>query len=89
VIGLGAAAYAPAKYGLITEMAEPEALVAANGWIEISVVSAALLGAVLGGALVSPQWLASGLADFCDGFDLPADKLTGSLAALLLIYALS
>lgn len=89
VIGLGAAAYAPAKYGLITEMAEPEALVAANGWIEISVVSAALLGAVLGGALVSPQWLASGLADFCDGFDLPADKLTGSLAALLSIYALS
>ncbi|MBW8847322.1 MAG: lysophospholipid transporter LplT [Burkholderiales bacterium] len=89
VVGLGAAAYAPAKYGLITEMAEPEALVRANGWIEISVVSAALLGAVLGGALVSPAWLASGLADFCDGFDLPADKLTGSLAALLVIYAVS
>lgn len=89
VVGLGAAAYAPAKYGLITELAEPEALVKANGWIEISVVSAALLGAVLGGALVSPAWLASGLADFCDSFDLPADKLTGSLAALLLIYAVS
>jgi len=89
VVGLGAAAYAPAKYGLITELAEPEALVAANGWIEITVVSAALLGAVLGGALVSPLWLASGLADVCDGFNLPADKLTGSLAALLLIYALS
>ena len=89
VVGLGAAAYAPAKYGLITEMAEPEALVRANGWIEISVVSAALLGAVLGGALVSPLWLASGLADFCDGFDLPPDKLTGSLAALLVIYAVS
>lgn len=89
VVGLGAAAYAPAKYGLITEMAEPEALVKANGWIEISVVSAALLGAVLGGALVSPAWLASGLADLCDGFDLPADKLTGSLAALLVIYAVS
>lgn len=89
VVGLGAAAYAPAKYGLITEMAAPEALVKANGWIEISVVSAALLGAVLGGALVSPQWLASGLAFACDGWDLPADKLTGSLAALLLIYALS
>jgi MFS family permease len=89
VVGLGAAAYAPAKYGLITELAEPEALVKANGWIEISVVSAALLGAVLGGALVSPAWLASGLADFCDGFDLPADKLTGPLAALLLIYAVS
>ncbi|KQV56476.1 MFS transporter [Pelomonas sp. Root1217] len=89
VVGLGAAAYAPAKYGLITEMAAPDALVKANGWIEISVVSAALLGAVLGGALVSPLWLASGTADFWDGLDLPADKLTGSLAALLVIYAVS
>jgi LPLT family lysophospholipid transporter-like MFS transporter len=89
IVGLGAAAYAPAKYGLITEMAEPEALVKANGWIEISVVSAALLGAVLGGALVSPLWLASGLAALGDGLDLPADKLTGSLVALLLIYAVS
>jgi MFS transporter, LPLT family, lysophospholipid transporter len=89
VVGLGAAAYAPAKYGLITEMAEPEALVKANGWIEISVVSAALLGAVLGGALVSPLWLASGMAEFCDGLNLPAEKLTGSLAALLAIYAVS
>lgn len=89
VVGLGAAAYAPAKYGLITELAEPAALVKANGWIEISVVSAALLGAVLGGALVSPWWLASPLAAFGDTLDLPADKLTGSLAALLLIYAVS
>lgn len=89
VVGLGAAAYAPAKYGLITELAEPAALVKANGWIEITVVSAALLGAVLGGLLVSPLWLGSALAFFCDGWDLPADKLTGSLAALLLIYALS
>ena len=53
VVGLGAAAYAPAKYGLITELAEPEALVKANGWIEISVVSAALLGAVLGADLLT------------------------------------
>ncbi|MDR7333925.1 lysophospholipid transporter LplT [Roseateles asaccharophilus] len=89
VVGVGAAAYAPAKYGLITELAEPEALVKANGWIEITVVSAALLGAVLGGALVSPAWLASDLAALGDWLQLPADKLTGSLAALLLIYALS
>lgn len=89
VVGVGAAAYAPAKYGLITELAEPEALVKANGWIEITVVSAALLGAVLGGVLVSPVWLASDLASACDGLQLPADKLTGSLATLLLIYVLS
>ncbi len=90
VVGLGAAAYAPAKYGLVTELAPPEALVKANGWIEITVVSAALLGAVLGGLLVSPLWLASGLASFCDGLlNLPADRLTGSLAALLVLYAVS
>jgi MFS family permease len=89
VVGLGAAAYAPAKYGLVTELAEPAALVKANGWIEISVVSAALLGAVLGGVLVSPLWLASPLADWGDALDLPADKLTGSLLALLLVYAVS
>lgn len=55
--GLGAAAYAPAKYGLVTELAKPEQLIMANAWIEISTVSAVLLGVVLGGALVSPAWV--------------------------------
>ena len=70
VVGFGAAAYAPAKYGLVTELVGPGRLVAANGWLEVSVVCAVLLGTVLGGALVSPwmldrsppgagQWLAS------------------------------
>ena len=54
VIGIGAAAYAPAKYGLVTEMVPPRQLVAANGWIEVSTVCAVLLGAVLGGGLISP-----------------------------------
>ena len=54
VIGIGAAAYAPAKYGLVTELVPPRLLVAANGWIEVSTVCAILLGAVLGGLLVSP-----------------------------------
>jgi MFS transporter, LPLT family, lysophospholipid transporter len=89
VVGVGAAAYAPAKYGLITELAEPAALVKANGWIEITVVSAALLGAVLGGALVSPLWLTSQPAGAGAALDLPAGSLTGSLLALLLLYALS
>ncbi|MEI7783714.1 MAG: lysophospholipid transporter LplT [Betaproteobacteria bacterium] len=55
-VGLGAAAYAPAKYGLVTELVPPSLLVRANAWIEVSVVCAALLGVVLGGLLVSP-WL--------------------------------
>ncbi len=52
--GVGAAAYAPAKYGLVTEMVPPRQLVTANGWIEVSTVCAVLLGAVLGGLLISP-----------------------------------
>jgi len=58
-VGLGAAAYAPAKYGLITELVPAPLLVRANAWIEVSVVGAALLGVVLGGLLVSPWLLAA------------------------------
>ncbi len=44
VVGVGAAAYAPAKYGLLTELVPPRQLVVANGWIEVSTVCAILLG---------------------------------------------
>jgi LPLT family lysophospholipid transporter-like MFS transporter len=54
--GLGAAAYAPAKYGLMTELVRPAALVRANGWIEVSMVCSVLLGTVLGGALAG-HWM--------------------------------
>jgi MFS transporter, LPLT family, lysophospholipid transporter len=53
IIGIGAATYAPAKYGLLTEMVPARALVKANSWIEVSTVCAVLLGAVLGGVLIS------------------------------------
>ncbi|MFZ6772937.1 lysophospholipid transporter LplT [Undibacterium sp. SXout7W] len=55
VVGFGAAAYSPAKYGILTELLPPEKLVAANGWIEGLTVSSIILGTVLGGALVNPQ----------------------------------
>jgi LPLT family lysophospholipid transporter-like MFS transporter len=60
VVGLGAAAYAPAKYGLATELVRADQLVVANGWIEVAAVCAVLLGTGLGGLLVSP-WLLSAL----------------------------
>ncbi|WP_298290376.1 lysophospholipid transporter LplT [Thiomonas sp.] len=53
VVGLGAAAYSPAKYGILTELLPPQQLVAANGWIEGTTVSSIILGTVLGGFLVS------------------------------------
>jgi LPLT family lysophospholipid transporter-like MFS transporter len=55
IVGFGAAAYSPAKYGILTELLPPERLVAANGWIEGTTVSSIILGTVLGGALISPH----------------------------------
>ncbi len=52
VVGLGAAAYSPAKYGILTEMLPASRLVAANGWIEGLTVGSIVLGVVLGGQLV-------------------------------------
>ena len=52
--GLGSAIYAPAKYGLITELLPPRDLVRANGYFESATVCAVIFGTVLGGLLVSP-----------------------------------
>ena len=54
IAGLGAAIYAPAKYGLITEILPKEKLVMANGFFEGTTVCAVILGTALGGLLVSP-----------------------------------
>jgi MFS family permease len=54
VIGFGAAAYSPAKYGIVTELLPPERLVAANGWIETLTVASIVLGSSVGGLLVYP-----------------------------------
>lgn len=51
LVGIGAAAYSPAKYGILSELVSAENLVKANGLIEGSTIVAILLGAVLGGKL--------------------------------------
>ncbi len=66
IVGLGAAAYSPAKYGILTELLPPEKLVAANGWIEGTTVGSIILGVVLGGFLVGPK-----MSTLLLGFDLP------------------
>ncbi len=66
VVGLGAAAYSPAKYGILTELLPPEKLVIANGWIEGLTVASIVLGTVLGGLLISPAISSALLA-----FDFP------------------
>jgi LPLT family lysophospholipid transporter-like MFS transporter len=55
VVGFGAAAYSPAKYGILTELLPAEKLVAANGWIEGLTMISIILGTVIGGALVNPE----------------------------------
>ncbi|HEY4371911.1 MAG TPA: lysophospholipid transporter LplT [Burkholderiales bacterium] len=66
LVGLGAAAYSPAKYGILTELLPPEKLVVANGWIEGLTVTSIILGTVLGGTLISPR-----VSDFLLSIDLP------------------
>ena len=55
VVGLGAAAYSPAKYGILTELLPHRLLVVANGWVEGLTVMAIILGTVVGGLLVKPD----------------------------------
>lgn len=51
IVGIGAAAYSPAKYGILTELLPPNKLVSANGWMEGSTVIAIILGAIIGGLM--------------------------------------
>ena len=66
VVGLGAAAYSPAKYGILTELLPNSQLVKANGWIEGLTVLSIILGTVLGGMLVGPV-----ISKHLLSFDLP------------------
>jgi MFS transporter, LPLT family, lysophospholipid transporter len=66
IVGLGAAAYSPAKYGILTELLPPSQLVKANGWIEGLTIGSIILGVLLGGQLIGPK-----VAPMLLGLDLP------------------
>jgi MFS family permease len=51
IVGFGASAYSPAKYGILAEVLPARRLVAANGWIEGTTVVAMILGTILGGLI--------------------------------------
>ncbi|TGV06206.1 lysophospholipid transporter LplT [Alcaligenaceae bacterium 429] len=55
LVGIGAAAYSPAKYGIVTEMLPPHDLVKGNSWIEGLTVLSIIVGTVLGGVLITPE----------------------------------
>jgi len=90
IVGLGAAAYSPAKYGILTELLPPEKLVAANGWIEGLTVGSIILGTVLGGVLisstVSQSLLALDLPTFDTGIDTPAES---AILIIMMIYVVA
>ena len=90
VVGLGAAAYSPAKYGILTELLPASQLVKANGWIEGLTIASIILGVLFGGQLVGQHM--SGLLLGFDfpmldtGVDTPAES---AIAALIVVYAIA
>jgi MFS transporter, LPLT family, lysophospholipid transporter len=65
LVGIGAAAYSPAKYGILGELTGPERLVQANSLIESSTIAAILVGAVAGGMLA--DWSVPGTLGIVTG----------------------
>jgi LPLT family lysophospholipid transporter-like MFS transporter len=90
VVGLGAAAYSPAKYGILTEYLPHRQLVIANGWIEGLTVASILLGTVLGGILIHAR--VSGVLLHFDmpGIDTPIDTpAEAAIAVIVIVYAIA
>jgi MFS family permease len=90
VVGLGAAAYSPAKYGILTEYLPHHRLVVANGWIEGLTVASIILGTVLGGALIAPavasKLLAIDLPQIDTGIDSPPEA---AILVIIVFYVIA
>ena len=90
VVGLGAAAYSPAKYGILTEYLPHRQLVVANGWIEGLTVASIILGTMLGGVLLHAH--ISGVLLHVDMpfFDTPIDTpAEAAIALIVIVYAVA
>ncbi len=90
VVGLGAAAYSPAKYGILTEMLPSSQLVKANGWIEGLTIASIILGILLGGQLVghvvSSRLLMIDIPVIDTGIDTAPEA---AISVLIFVYALA
>jgi MFS transporter, LPLT family, lysophospholipid transporter len=90
LVGLGAAAYSPAKYGILTELLPARQLVIANGWIEGTTVGSIILGVLLGGVLISgpvSSWLlAIDIPKIDTGVDTPPQA---AIAVIMGCYAIA
>ncbi len=88
IVGFGAAAYSPAKYGILTELLPADRLVAANGWIEGTTVGSIILGTVLGGALISPHIAAHVMKHTPPNINTPAEAAMLVIIAIYIVAAL-
>jgi MFS family permease len=90
IVGMAASAYAPAKYGLITETVPAEQLVKANAWLEVTVVMSVILGTVCGGLLVAVknfEFMVLLNQGFLDSLQLSLEtQYAGPLLSLIVIY---
>ena len=90
LVGLGAAAYSPAKYGILTEYLPHSKLVLANGWIEGLTVISIILGTVLGGVLINEQvshvLLQFDIPRIDTGIDTPAEA---AIVVIAFVYAVA
>jgi MFS family permease len=85
VVGVGAAMYSPAKYGILTELLPPSRLVVANSWMEGTTVAAIVLGAIIGGALINPLLASSILQNLgLDGFVIAPKFAIATITSLYL-----
>jgi LPLT family lysophospholipid transporter-like MFS transporter len=95
IVGLGASAYSPAKYGILSEVLPARWLVAANGWIEGTTVLAMILGTVLGGLMSANPHAIAWLHGAADALPLPweahldATPFGAAIAVILLTYLLA
>ncbi len=92
VVGLGAAAYSPAKYGILTELLPNSQLVKANGWIEGLTILSIILGVLLGGQLlghvVSRQLLSFDLPLIDTGIATAPEAAVAVIVGIYIIAAL-
>jgi MFS transporter, LPLT family, lysophospholipid transporter len=90
IVGLGAAAYSPAKYGILTEYLPHRQLVVANGWIEGLTVASIILGTMLGGLLIHIR-----VSGVLLHFDIPLLETSidtaaeAAIAIIVVVYAIA
>jgi MFS family permease len=90
IVGLGAAAYSPAKYGILTELLPSSQLVKANGWIEGLTIASIILGVLIGGQLVGPVLSPKLLAFDFPMVDTSIDTAPeAAICVLIFVYVLA